>query len=190
MPSKLNGFVTTPTVSASEVLRDLRDDRRGAGSGATTHAGGDEDHVGVLERLVDLLGVLFRRALAHGRIGSGAQAAGQLVTDADLVRRVALEERLGIGVHADELHAHHLGANHPIDGVAAPASDADDLDECEVLGIGAKRHVGWPSEVVFVCGKPERTTGLTDDTDPRMTSSDVFHNPTLRLIHTGSRGGG
>ena len=142
IPSKLNGFVTTPTVSAAEVLGDLGDDRRRARAGATAHAGGDEDHVGVLERLVDLLRVLLGRALADARVGAGAKAARHLVADADLVRRVALEQRLRIGVHADELDAHHLGADHPVDGVAAAATDPDDLDQCEVLGVGSERHVG------------------------------------------------
>jgi len=85
----------------------------------------------------------------------GTEAARHLVADADLVRRIALEQRLGIGVHADELDAHHLGANHPVDGVAATAADADDLDECEVLGVGAERHVGWPSECLMSPGKPD-----------------------------------
>ena len=126
----------------AEVLGDLGDDRRGAGAGAAAHAGGDEDHVGVLERLVDLLRVLLGGALTDARVGAGAEAARHLVADADLVRRVALEERLRIGVHADELDAHHLGADHPVDGVAAAATDADDLDEGEVLGVRSERHVG------------------------------------------------
>ena len=45
LPSKRNGLVTTPTVSAPSA-RDLRDDRRRAGAGAAAHAGGDEHHVG------------------------------------------------------------------------------------------------------------------------------------------------
>jgi hypothetical protein len=37
------------------------------------------------------------------------------------VRRIRLEQGLGIGVAGDELHAHHLGPDHPVDGVAASA---------------------------------------------------------------------
>ena len=37
-PSKPNGLVTTPMVSAPASLGDLGDDRRGAGAGAAAHA--------------------------------------------------------------------------------------------------------------------------------------------------------
>ena len=77
------------------------------------------------ERLGDLLGVLLGRALADRRVAAGAEAAGDLVADPDLVRRVRLEERLGVRVAGDELDAHHLGPDHPVDGVAAAAADAD-----------------------------------------------------------------
>ncbi len=68
----------------AEVTGDLRDDRRSARPCATAHAGRDEDHVRVLERLVDLLGVVLRRALADDGIPAGTQAAGDLVADAIL----------------------------------------------------------------------------------------------------------
>ena len=38
LPSKANGFVTTPIVSAPELLGDLGDDRRGAGARAAAEA--------------------------------------------------------------------------------------------------------------------------------------------------------
>ena len=176
MPSKLNGLVTTADRQGSEVLGDLGDDRCGTRAGATAHAGGDEDHVGVLERLVDLLRVLFGGALSHVRVGAGAQAARHLVADADLVRRVALEERLRVGVHADELDAHHLCADHPVDGVAAAASDADDLDECEVLGVGSKRHVGWSlcTAVWLELFNPRASTGLSDSSEAARAPSALF----------------
>ena len=40
---------------ADLLLGDLGDDRRGAGAGAAALAGGDEDHVRALERLLDLV---------------------------------------------------------------------------------------------------------------------------------------
>ena len=42
-----------------ERARDLRHHRRAAGTGATALAGGDEHHVGALEDLLDLLGVVL-----------------------------------------------------------------------------------------------------------------------------------
>ena len=62
-PSKPNGRVTTPIVSAPS-LRDLRDDGRATGAGSAALAGGDEHHVGALEDLLDLVGVLVGRRLA------------------------------------------------------------------------------------------------------------------------------
>ena len=122
------------------LLGELGDDRGRAGAGPTAEPGGDEDHVGVDEGLGDLLGVLLGRPLADRAVTAGAEAAGDLVADPDLVRRVGLEERLGVGVAGDELDAHHLGPDHPVDGVAAAAADADDADQREVLGIGPQRH--------------------------------------------------
>ena len=136
----MNGLVTTPIVSAPRLLGDLGDDRRRAGAGPAAEPGGDEDHVRVDERLGDLLGVLFGGALADRRVAAGAEAAGDLVADPDLVRRVRLEQRLRVRVAGDELDAHHLGPDHPVDGVAAAAADADDADQREVLGIGTQRH--------------------------------------------------
>ena len=43
-------------------------------------------------------------------------------------------------LQGDELDAHHLGPDHPVDGVAAAAADADDADQREVLGVGTQRH--------------------------------------------------
>ena len=48
------------------LLRELGHDRGRAGPGTATEPGRDEHHVGVGERLGDLLGILFRGALADG----------------------------------------------------------------------------------------------------------------------------
>ena len=45
----------------AEALGRLGDDRGGAGAGAAALAGGDEDHVGALQHLLDLLEVLLGR---------------------------------------------------------------------------------------------------------------------------------
>ena len=62
------------------------------------------------------------------RIGAGAQTARHLAADLNLdLRRVELQ-RLQIGVGDDELDALEAGLNHPVDGVPAAATDADDFD--------------------------------------------------------------
>ena len=117
---------------ADLVLGDLGDHRRRAGAGAAALAGGDEHHVRALERLLDLVAGLGRRALSDVRVGAGAEALGQLVADVQLDVGVAHRERLGIGVAGDELDAAEAGVHHAVDRVGAAAADADDFDDCEI----------------------------------------------------------
>ena len=126
------------------LLGHLRDDGGRAGAGAAAEAGRDEHHVRVRERVRDLVAILLGGPLADRRVAAGAEALRDLVADADLVRRVGLEQRLGVRVAGDELDAHHLGADHPVHGVAAAAADADDADEGEVLGVGTQGHQRSP----------------------------------------------
>src|SRR4029079_6325067 len=122
------------------LLGDLGDDRRGARARPAAEAGGDEHHVRALEGLGDLLAVLLGRALPDRGVATGAEAARDLVADAQLVRCVRLQQRLGIGVEGDELDPHHLRPDHPVDGVAAAATDPDDPDQGEVLRVRAQAH--------------------------------------------------
>jgi hypothetical protein len=112
----------------AEVLGDLGHDWGGAGTGASPEAGGDEDHVRVAESVSYLLGVFLGCALADGGVSARAETTSDLVAYADLVRRVRLEEGLRVRVAGDELDPHHLGANHPVDGVATTATHTDDTD--------------------------------------------------------------
>ena len=73
-PSKEKGRVTTPMVSAPTGPGDLGHDRGGPGPGAAALAGGDEDHVGALERLFDLDPVLLGRLPAD--LGIAARRRG------------------------------------------------------------------------------------------------------------------
>ena len=61
------------------------DDGRGSGTRAAAHARGDEHHVGALEHLFQGLLGLGRRAGADRGVASGAEAAGELRPDLDLV---------------------------------------------------------------------------------------------------------
>ena len=160
------------------LLRHLGDDRRGAGAGPTAQPGGDEDHVRAVEGLGDLLGVLLRRPLADRAVAAGPEAARDLVADPDLVGRVGLEQGLRVGVAGDELHAHHLGPDHPVDGVAASAADADDADQREVLGIGTQRHRlssgGCPGPVLVVVAA-DRASVLGHACEARSGWRGVYH---------------
>ena len=140
LPSKLNGLVTTPIVSAPCCFA----------SWATTGAPPDP----VPPPSPAVMNTMSESASAWAIFSESSSAARwpteesppaprplrDLVADPDLVRRVRLEQRLGIGVAGDELDAHHLGADHPVDGVCPASPDSDDPDKCEVLGIGTQRH--------------------------------------------------
>ena len=140
LPSKLNGLVTTPIVSAPESFAIW------ATTGAAPRPVPPPRPavMNTMSESASAAAIFSESSSAErwpiGRVAAGAEAARDLVADADLVRRVRLEERLRIGVAGDELHAHHLGPDHPVDGVAAAAPDPDDADKREVLGIGTQRH--------------------------------------------------
>ena len=129
-PSNLNGLVTTATVSAPSSLARLAMTGAAPVPVPPPSPVVDEDHVGAVERLEDLLGVLERRRSADVRVGAGAQSFRELGSDLQLDVRSVVLERLHVGVRDDELDALEAGARHAVHGVAAPAADADDLDAC------------------------------------------------------------
>ena len=125
----------------ADLARELGDDRRRARAGAAALAGGDEDHVGALQRLLQLVAALLRGGLADGRVGAGAEAAGAGRADVHLHVGVAHHQRLGVRVDGDELDPGEARVDHPVDGVRAAAADADDLDHREVVaGLVAHAH--------------------------------------------------
>ena len=125
---------------ADLVLGDLGDHGRGAGAGAAALAGRDEDHVGALERLLDVVARLGGRTLTDVGVGAGAEALRQVVADVQLDVGVAHRERLGVGVRGDELDPAQARVDHAVDRVRAAAADADDFDDCEVA---AAFHDGY-----------------------------------------------
>ena len=116
-----------------ELASELGHDRRRAGAGAAALTRGDEDHVGALERLLQLVARLLRRCETDGRIGAGPEAARRLRADVDLDVGIRHQERLRVRVDGDELDAAEARLDHAIDGVGAAAADADHLDHREVV---------------------------------------------------------
>src|SRR5690606_2242879 len=104
-----------------------------ARAGSAALAGGDEHHVGACESLLDLFLMVFGRAAAHLGVGSGAEAAGQVASDVELDVGLAHEQRLRVCVDRDELDATQPELDHAVDGVDAAATDADHLDDGEVV---------------------------------------------------------
>ena len=111
----------------AQLLGDLSDHRCPAGAGTATHAGGDEDHVGATEQLGDPLTIFHRGLTTHVRVGTGAEPLGDLAAELQHGLGGDALERLGIGIGADELHPFDAALDHVIDGIAAAATDADDL---------------------------------------------------------------
>ena len=132
-PSKPNGRVTTPTVECLELAAELGHDGSGAGSRAAALTGGDEDHVGALERLLQLVARLLRRGETDRRVGAGPEAARRFRADVDLDVGVRHQERLRVRVDRDELDAAQARLDHAIDRVGPAATDADHLDHREVV---------------------------------------------------------
>jgi hypothetical protein len=94
---------------------------------------GDEDHVGPLEDLLDLLPVILGSARADFGIGSRAETAGEFPADVQLDVGVAHQERLRVGVDRDELNAFEPLFDHPVHGVDAAPTDTDDLDDRQIV---------------------------------------------------------
>src|SRR5581483_3658891 len=117
----------------AERAGDAGHHRSAAGARAAALAGGHEDHVGALDDLFDLLGVVLGRLAADVRVGPGAEAAGQLAADVELDVRVAHQQGLRVGVDRDELDALEPDLDHPVDRVDATAADPDDFDHGEVV---------------------------------------------------------
>ena len=103
----------------------LGNDRRGAGARAAAHAGSDEGHVRPLQRLGDALALLKGSAAAGFRFGASTQTA---FAQRHLDDGAAAFQGLRVGVGGDEIDTVYTFANHVIDGIAAGAADADDLD--------------------------------------------------------------
>ncbi len=125
-------------------LGQLRHHRRGAGTGAATHAGGDEHHVRALQGVHDPLAVFQRGLAADFRVGAGAQALGDIGAELQLQLGAAVLDRLRIGVGGDELDAVHAGVDHVRHGVAAAAAHAHHLDHrigCHLLDQFEMCHV-------------------------------------------------
>ncbi|GAA3418913.1 hypothetical protein GCM10018952_56380 [Streptosporangium vulgare] len=132
-PSKLKGRVTTPMVSAPSVRAMLATTGGAAGARAASLTGRDENHVGPLEDLLDLLAVVLGRLAPDFGVGSRAEAAGEFAPDVELDVGVTHQQRLGVGIDGDELDALESLLDHPVDGVDSASADSYNLDDREVV---------------------------------------------------------
>ena len=169
--------MTTPMVSAPTGLGDLGHHRGGTRAGPAALAGGDEDHVGTLERLFDLAPVLLGRLATDLGVAPGPEPPGELATDVELQVGVAHEQRLGVGVHGDELDALQTGLDHAVHRVDAAAADAHDLDDSEVAALrwtGHRLSSTLPGVRASPVGTSARWSGWT--TGPSTSDLTLDHN--------------
>ena len=126
----------------AQLLGDVGHDGGRAGAGAAAHTGGDEDHVGLLQHLGDLVAALLGGLAAHLGVAARALALGELLTDLYLVGRGGIFQRLLVRIHGDKVHALHAGAHHAVDYIAAAAAHADHLDRNDGIrpGVQSKSH--------------------------------------------------
>ena len=127
-----------------QLLGDLRHDGRTAGAGAAAHTGGDEHHIGILQRLGDLVAALLGALTAHLGVGAGALAMGQLLADLDLIVGAGHVQRLLVRIDGHKIHALGAGFHHSVHHVVSAAADADDLNIDYGIGTGLqpKCHAG------------------------------------------------
>ena len=103
------------------------------GAGAAAHTGSDEDHLGTLEGIGDLVLAFFGGTLADLGVCTCAAALGQLGTKLHLGGGMILCQCLLVGIHCDEFDALQAVAHHAVHGVAAAAAHADHLDRRNVF---------------------------------------------------------
>ena len=109
----------------AHLFGNARNHRRCTRACATTHAGGDEQHVRAFDGGADIgFGALSGFA-AFFRLAASAQTG---LTQLDEAVRRAAGQGLRVGVGADEFNALNLALDHVLHGVAAAAADTDHFD--------------------------------------------------------------
>ena len=140
-PSKPNGRVTIPTVSAP-TSRAIRATTGAAPVPVPPPAPAAMKIMSEpLEHRLDAVVLLASRPGGRGR-GPSRSPGPRVIDVADVQRLVGgrLLQRLQVGVDRDELDARDLGLDHAVDGVDAGAADADDAQH-RADRPGARR--GW-----------------------------------------------
>ena len=109
-----------------DALCNLSDDRSSAGAGATTHTGGDEEHLGVVGQGILDVGSLVDGGLA----GAFGLVAG---TEAEVAEGYLIGDRRGVeglhvGITDDKIDTFNTLTEHVVDSIAATTSHTDDFD--------------------------------------------------------------
>ena len=96
---------------------NLGDDGSRAGAGSAAHTGGDEDHIGFPNDIVEFFAAFFGGLHAEFGVAAYALACGQPVADTHFERHIAGNERLGVSVDNHVFDRGYALAEHARDGV-------------------------------------------------------------------------
>ena len=110
-----------------QIARNFRDDGSRTRTGAAAHARGDEQKVGILDRLGKYFFAFFRSGSADFRLRAGAETFGQSRTDLNFILRFGEEKDLLVRIDGNVACARDARLDHAVDRVVPCAADADDL---------------------------------------------------------------
>ena len=102
-----------------------RNGRRGAGSRATAHTGGDEGHVRAAQCRKDFFDCFISRGTANFRLRSGTQALREIGAQLDAGLGLGLLQGLRVCVRNYEVAPFQFAANHVVDRIATGATALD-----------------------------------------------------------------
>src|SRR5690606_36141799 len=102
--------------------------RRSASARATTHAGGDEDHVRTGEMIVDLIPAFFGSCTTDFRVRASAEAFGDTDTELDDALGLGKRQGLSVCIGHHKIDAAETGLDHIVDGVAPGTTRSENGD--------------------------------------------------------------
>ena len=158
----------------------LRHDGGRAGAGAAAHARGHKDHIGVPDGVLDRADAFLSGIAAHVGIGARAEPFGQLLADLELDFSLGAEQGLGVRIGADEGDPFQACHDHVLHGVAAAASDADDLD-IRGGGIRFKLHIHHSSSSKKKTRWPPRRQEISENHFFMRDRIELKTFPSLRI---------
>ena len=129
------------------------DDRRGTRSGAATHAGGDEDHMGPFEVPVDFVGRLLGGIHADLGMGPGTQPLGDGLAQLDPAIGLGERQMLRVCVGDNKFDAFETGIDHVVDRIPAGSADSENNDpRLEIRGLRThQRERHFYSDLIRPC---------------------------------------
>src|SRR5690554_524559 len=106
---------------------DLSNDWRSAGTGTTTHACGDKDHIGALQYFSNTLAIFFCGFTANFRIGASTKSFSDASAKLQHSTCSNITQCLSIGVGANKLNAFDIIGHHMIDSITTATTDTNNF---------------------------------------------------------------